>query len=242
MLENNLAPSNISSNVFACSKNTRYECRVVAKDYFNDPVYSSLADISPTFVFLHLAKSMLSIGIGRLCNKTNALQIGLKTYFDDVVDVAGGLNVSGTTNLGKTPPKVAVLDNTGWVHYRTPEELWADMGSEKALLDMAHPIGSIYRSVNATNPATLFGGTWEQIKDCFLLSAGDTYAAGSTGGEATHKLTVAEMPAPKPRCPSWVWASSTRLPRGATSSTTSTTPSSSRTTGSSGSPPACCCC
>lgn len=57
-----------------------------------------------------------------------------------------------------------------------------------------YPVGSIYMSVNATDPSTLFGGTWERIKDTFLLSAGDTYANGSTGGEATHTLTVAEMP------------------------------------------------
>ena len=57
-----------------------------------------------------------------------------------------------------------------------------------------YPIGSIYISVLSTSPATLFGGTWEQIKDVFLLSAGDTYSAGSTGGEATHTLTVDEMP------------------------------------------------
>lgn len=50
-------------------------------------------------------------------------------------------------------------------------------------------------SVNATNPATLFGGTWEQIKDRFLLAAGDAYTSGSTGGEAQHTLTVDEMPA-----------------------------------------------
>ena len=49
-------------------------------------------------------------------------------------------------------------------------------------------------SANSTSPATLFGGTWEQIKDKFLLSSGATYSAGSTGGEATHKLTEAEMP------------------------------------------------
>lgn len=49
-------------------------------------------------------------------------------------------------------------------------------------------------SVNNTNPSTLFGGTWEQLKDRFLLGSGDTYTNGDTGGEATHKLTVNEMP------------------------------------------------
>lgn len=57
-----------------------------------------------------------------------------------------------------------------------------------------YPVGSIYLSTNSTNPATFIGGTWEQIKDRFLLAAGNTYAAGSTGGEATHTLTVNEMP------------------------------------------------
>ena len=59
-----------------------------------------------------------------------------------------------------------------------------------------YPIGSIYMSVNNTDPSTLFTGTtWEQLKDRFLLGAGDTYSAGSTGGEASHTLTVEEMPA-----------------------------------------------
>ena len=57
-----------------------------------------------------------------------------------------------------------------------------------------YPIGSIYLSVNSTNPSTFIGGTWERLKDRFLLAAGDTYAAGNTGGEAQHTLTTAEMP------------------------------------------------
>ena len=57
-----------------------------------------------------------------------------------------------------------------------------------------HPIGSIYLSVDATNPAVWFGGTWERLKDRFLLAAGDTYAAGSTGGEAEPLLTTDELP------------------------------------------------
>ena len=63
----------------------------------------------------------------------------------------------------------------------------------KALLDLLHPVGSIYQSTDATSPADLFGGTWEQIKDVFLLAAGDSHAAGSTGGEEEHILTAAEM-------------------------------------------------
>ncbi len=64
----------------------------------------------------------------------------------------------------------------------------------KILADVIYPVGSIYLSVNSTSPGTLFGGTWEQIKDRFLLGCGSTYSNGSTGGEATHKLTINEMP------------------------------------------------
>lgn len=67
--------------------------------------------------------------------------------------------------------------------------------NSKTLLDLLHPVGSIYQSTVSTNPATLFGGTWEQLSGRFLLAANSTYTAGSTGGEASHTLTVAEMPA-----------------------------------------------
>ena len=66
--------------------------------------------------------------------------------------------------------------------------------SLSALINLIYPIGSIYLSVNSTSPQQLFGGEWEQIKDKFLLSAGDTYSGGSEGGEAAHTLTVEEMP------------------------------------------------
>lgn len=57
-------------------------------------------------------------------------------------------------------------------------------GTMLSITDLIYPVGSVYISVNSTNPGVLFGGTWQQIKDKFLLSAGDTYAAGSTGGSA----------------------------------------------------------
>lgn len=52
----------------------------------------------------------------------------------------------------------------------------------------AYPVGSIYMSVNNVSPAAIFGGTWEQLKDTFLLAAGDDYSAGTTGGSADAVL------------------------------------------------------
>ena len=81
-----------------------------------------------------------------------------------------------------------------------------------SIVDAIYPVGSIYMSVNSANPGTLFGGTWEQITGRFLLGTGtcapnsdETFgtikypnnwnaAAGSTGGEDYHGLTVYEMP------------------------------------------------
>ena len=134
-----------------------------------------------------------------------------KTVLDGKMDKAGGtftgnvygqyfvgtwLQTTAATDLGKTPGKIAVLDDSGWLYHRTPAELLADIGAAtvSAMLDKAYPVGAIYMSVNSTNPQTLFGGTWVQIKDRFLLAAGTTYKAGTTGGEAAHALTADEMP------------------------------------------------
>lgn len=66
------------------------------------------------------------------------------------------------------------------------------------LFGKIYPVGSIYMSMVATNPASLFGiGTWKRISQGRMLLGADdsTYKAGATGGEATHTLTAAEMPA-----------------------------------------------
>lgn len=110
------------------------------------------------------------------------------------------LQTTAASDLGKTPGKIAVLDDSGWVYYRTPAEIKSDIGAGSGGVDVStvlskvYPVGSIYMSVNSTNPKTLFGGTWVQLEDRFLLGAGTTYKAGATGGEATHTLTLEEMP------------------------------------------------
>lgn len=179
-----------------------------------------------------------------------------KTALDGKLDKTGGtltgnltgkyltgtwLQTTAATDLGYTPGKVAVLDQSGWVYYRTPAEIKSDIGADGYLpttggtmtgaittkgikltsgtdfgsslpssmqsnqlffqtlgsnyiLDNVYPVGSIYMSVNSTNPKNLFGGTWEQIQGRFLFGMNSSYPAGSTGGEITHALTIGEIP------------------------------------------------
>ena len=62
------------------------------------------------------------------------------------------------------------------------------------IVNLIYPVGSIYISYSSTSPATLFGGTWTQLKDRFLLGAGSSYTAAATGGAATVTLTTANLP------------------------------------------------
>lgn len=190
-------------------------------------------------------------------SSTNPVQNkAVKSALDGKLSTSGGTltgNLSGqyiagtwlqttqATDLGRTPSKIAILDESGQIYYRTPAELKSDIGANGYLpttggtmtgaittkgikltsgtdfgsslpsslqsnqlffqtlgsnyiLDNVYPVGSIYLSVNSTNPKNLFGGTWEQIQGKFLLGMDSSYPAGSTGGEATHKLTQGEMP------------------------------------------------
>ena len=72
--------------------------------------------------------------------------------------------------------------------------------SVAALLDVFYPVGTIYETTadpDTFNPNTAWGGEWTRIKDKFLLSAGDTYTGGSSGGSSdavvpshTHPVSI----------------------------------------------------
>lgn len=50
-----------------------------------------------------------------------------------------------------------------------------------AVVERDHPVGSLYISENATSPAELYGGTWEQVAaDRALMGASSTHPAGTT--------------------------------------------------------------
>ena len=59
-----------------------------------------------------------------------------------------------------------------------------------------YPVGSIYMSLDDTSPASIFGGTWEQINNAFLYASG-TYKAGGVGGSNTIEIAEENLPATK---------------------------------------------
>lgn len=68
-----------------------------------------------------------------------------------------------------------------------------------ALLALIYPIGSIYMSVNDTNPATFLGGTWVRwgqgrVPVGVNENDSDFETPEKEGGEKKHQLTIDEMP------------------------------------------------
>jgi hypothetical protein len=64
-----------------------------------------------------------------------------------------------------------------------------------SLKDLIYPVGSIFmKATDTDNPDKIIGDTWAQIQGKFLLGSSESYAIKSIGGEATHTLTIDEMP------------------------------------------------
>ena len=180
--------------VIQMSDSHSYEVRIKLLDRFG--ITTATTSVSTGYCLYHIPASGKGITFGGIA-EGDGFNVKMDATFGEKVNMKKNLQVDGnvtgkyltgtwlqtiaTTDLGKTPPRVAVLDNSGWIYYRTP-------------VDLIYPVGSIYMSINATNPKELFGGTWEQIQGRFLLGMSSSYPAGSTGGEATHTLTSSEIP------------------------------------------------
>ena len=156
---------------------------------------SKSTSVSTGYCIYHVPASGKGITFGGIA-EGDGFNVKMPATFSGSISAGGNYNgkyVTGTwlqttqaTDLGRKPPKVAVLDESGWIYSRALSSL---------ILEAVYPIGSIYMSVNNTSPATLFGGTWEASQGKFLLGADSgAYKAGTTGGEATHTLTTSEMP------------------------------------------------
>ena len=75
------------------------------------------------------------------------------------------------------------------VYNSTHTGSWHDQNLlQQEIVNLIYPVGSIYMSLNSTDPATLFGGTWTAIEGRFLIGSSSSYTAGTTGGSATINL------------------------------------------------------
>ena len=57
------------------------------------------------------------------------------------------------------------------------------------IMNLVYPVGAIYLSTSEVSPGTLFGGTWERLRDRMLIGAGDAYKAAATGGSSKISYT-----------------------------------------------------
>ena len=97
-----------------------------------------------------------------------------KTY-NGSADVALG-SIYAPTTAG-TVGKIPVWDDNGTI-------VWQDK----------YEVGAVYISFENTSPAAIYGGDWNAIYNTFLYATTSGGTSGGTGGEATHTLTIDEMP------------------------------------------------
>ena len=107
----------------------------VIKQYVDDKVASAGSNIT-------VDAALNATSTNPVQNKTvkAALDSKLPTSGGTLTGNLTGKYITGTwlqstaaANLGKTPGKIAVLDDSGWVYYRTPAELFADLGIANAI-------------------------------------------------------------------------------------------------------------
>ena len=92
------------------------------------------------------------------------------------INLTGDATVSGTVSAGTVSAQTLEGQALGT----------NAKAAVKDVLSAAFPKGSIYITTKNVSPSALIGGTWQQLKDRFLLAGGGSYAIGSSGGSATH--------------------------------------------------------
>ena len=163
-----------------------YEVQINLTDAFGTT--SAATSISTGYCLYHIPASGKGITFGGIA-EGDGFNVKMKATFSEDIKLQKGLKLQAAKNLGKTPPKVAVLNNNGWLRYRTLADL------SKDLVDFFYPVKTVYITFDNTfNPNEHFGGTWERIRNRFLWAATENGVMGQTGGEESHTLTVSEMP------------------------------------------------
>ena len=146
---------------FAADTASSYDIMMTLSDSFNVPVQRTATGSSCTKVFSVFSEGK-GFAVGKVAEKENTFEVGWNAQFNNDVNI-NEVNFKPSDSFKEH--WAAILNG------ETPS-------GTNPLLDLIHPVGSIYWSTNITSPETLFGGTWEQIKDTFILAAGEDVGGG----------------------------------------------------------------
>ena len=106
----------------------------------------------------------------------------LEDALEAILKIQGSLGSATITIADLGTLEANIEDLKVFLKYKHPEER-----GEANIFDWIYPVGSIYMSVNPTDPAYLFGGSWVALKDRFLVGAGGSYGVTTQGGATSHK-------------------------------------------------------
>ena len=175
---------------------------------------TTVATIPSINFALHFSADGTSLWVGEACQKSNAFGVSPKrdVYFygqelktliknnppgelrvDDRTALLAFANASDGYGFQAGTPGSGHEFNIGRMNSSGPVVMWVNGSNQGGAIYTegnpppalaAYPVGSIYMSTDATSPASLFGGSWEQLPgDRYLLSAFDAATNSWTGGE-----------------------------------------------------------
>ena len=158
--------------------------------YFNVCLWSLciIICIFISFITLHKTNKIIH-NIKYNCNKNN-LSEPFEPYNDSYTNGFSVNNVlCSNLDVSQNLNTTADIKSTGNVIVKSIDNYKVD---DKTLLQALYPIGSIYMSMNSTDPATFIGGTWVLIQNRFLLSVGTDTDSKTEGGSDT--ITTDHLP------------------------------------------------
>lgn len=117
-------------------------------------------------------------------NRFNKLNIYVKNIFNELAQLLSLVNITPDGTEGS--PTISQLKGAFQTEY------------PKLVALTIYPVGALFWTSKAPNdggdPNVLFGGTWVQIKGCFVWAKGDSDTANATGGSKTKTLIEDNLP------------------------------------------------
>lgn len=179
--------------VFSATTTASYDVEMTATDSYCTTTRLSVG-LSIRKLWSAL-KNGLGFAFGKIAERSNTLDMGFAIYMNN--NKLHGLAEPTDTDEAATKKYVDTQKT--------------EVDNRISAIPNPYPVGAIYISTDSTSPASLFGGTWEEITGRFLLAAGSNTSnttneygklsagsinrsAGERGGEVNHKLTISETP------------------------------------------------